>query len=417
MKVFAVSKKVTFLFGAGADSVYDICKGVSFIEPLLLDYYAEERKKLLGDTMGRYSLLYPSSKKIYFQTIISNQEAAKEVFGKEFVEKCIRYYNKEDNDHTFFDTICKGWYNLLTKHTINNGNMCSEEARQFFLNYAVFFDSLDEKMNDLRNTPLNNNGKRIINAYATIFILMMKQSYDIPDGFSWSYTEVFDFLRENTVKNLNNNSYYQVLKKKIDTLKKKEKTFVATTNYTEFAEKILGSDVAYLHGKLNWFEDYQHLVTYDCRNENEYQKALAHTDTLVPFILIPSGVKPIICKRQVEEFHKFIEDLEQSDILCILGYRLNSEDNHINSIIAEWLMQKNKKLVYFNYKQEINLKNLEWMKEMEESVVAAQEQFSAEELLSFFKSQDKVLDITIGKSSQSDDYIRFEKTIKCLLSN
>lgn len=417
-----MTKKVTFLFGAGADSVYDICKGASFIEPLLLGKYTKERKELLGDANGTYTLLHSRSKWIYFQTISSNQEAARKVFGKDFTEKCIRYYNKECEEDQYFSTCCKNWFKMLKEGKTEESEKCSEEVRQFFLNHTVFFDCLDEKMNDLRNTPLNNNGKRVINAYATIFILMMKEVYNIDNKFSWNYENVFDCLCNKTVKNLGVNSYYQILKSHMDTKQQKnggkdQRIFIATTNYTEIAECILGSDVAYLHGKLNWFEDYRNLTIYDCKNDEERRKALAHQDTLVPFILIPSGVKPIICKRQIEEFHKFINQLDKSDILCVLGYKFNSEDNHINSIIGEWLQNENRKLVYFNYKQELNMSRLEWMKERGEPIVVRQSEFSTERLSNFLKSQDKVLDVAIGQIDKDSDFTTFEEAVSCLVNH
>lgn len=34
------------------------------------------------------------------------------------------------------------------------------------------------------------------------------------------------------------------------------------------------------------------------------------------------------------------------DCLVVVGYRFNSEDNHINSVIADWLENSNGKLLY-----------------------------------------------------------------------
>ena len=66
--------------------------------------------------------------------------------------------------------------------------------------------------------------------------------------------------------------------------------------------------------------------------------------------MIPSGVKPLICKKQINEFKKFSDNLDKSDYLAIVGYNLNSEDNHINSIISSWLRENEKhKVIYLNY--------------------------------------------------------------------
>ena len=339
---------ISFLFGAGADSVYGICKGASFAEPLLLGKYAEERKKMLGDSMGEYRLLYPQSKKIYLQTIISNQDEAREIFGLMFVDKCVEYYNKEyteeksKNIRAEFDAHFKNWYKMITEKCFVH-EYCDQRAHDFFLNKAVFFDSLDEKMNDLRNSPPNSNGKRVINAYATIFIMMVNQLYDIPVEYSWTYPDLFLTLRNCMLGKvgLDTQSYYKILRELLDGYPLKKDVYFTTTNYTEIAEKVLGREVTYLHGNLNWFEDYEHLRVYDCKKDDDYQQALNHTKTLIPFILIPSGIKPIICTKQIESFYNFVNSLSCSDVLCVVGYKFNSEDNHINAIIAEWLQKKN----------------------------------------------------------------------------
>lgn len=126
--------------------------------------------------------------------------------------------------------------------------------------------------------------------------------------------------------------------------------------------------MVYLHGKLTWFEDLQNLTVYDITNEEECLLAnkMANERMLMPFILIPSGVKPLVCVRQIEEFLKFIAALKESDQLCIIGYHFNSEDNHVNAIIGDWLRaEKKHRLIYFNWKGGVKLSKLKWMETFE----------------------------------------------------
>lgn len=414
--------KTTFLFGAGADSIYNICKGISFVEPLLLGQFEKERKALLDNSKGNYQLLYPKSKKIYLQTIASHRDEAANVFGEDFTTKCIQYYNKECNDSKIqgeIEECINKWYYMIKEKAFGS-DYCTENAYQFFLSKAVFFDSLDEKMNDLRNAKLNTNGKRIINAYATIFIMMMREMYDL-EKFTWNFNEVFSILREGNKKiNYDIKSYYQILKElmPINHEPEEHEVFFATTNYTDIAEKVLGRNITYLHGRLNWFEDYQHLMVYDCLDDAEYQEALKHTKTLVPFIMIPSGIKPIICKKQIEEFHKFIDNLDNSDVLCVLGYKFNSEDNHINSIIAEWLRISHKKLLYFNYGQEFNFSKARWAECFAETITTKDwNDFSksANVVHDFLHSPNKIMNIVIGEHDSNIDFQIFERAVKTLL--
>ena len=59
-----------------------------------------------------------------------------------------------------FRTLCKGWYDMVV------GNAAGGKVKEFFLQYAVFFSSLDSKFNALRVPDIDSNAKRVIFAYA-----------------------------------------------------------------------------------------------------------------------------------------------------------------------------------------------------------------------------------------------------------
>lgn len=48
------------------------------------------------------------------------------------------------------------------------------------------------------------------------------------------------------------------------------------------------------------------------------------------------------------------------DCLVVVGYRFNSEDNHINSVIADWLENSNGKLLYLNYNNAVDFNLFPW---------------------------------------------------------
>lgn len=64
-----------------------------------------------------------------------------------------------------------------------------------------------------------------------------------------------------------------------------------------------------------------------------------------PFIFGQSYLKPVVDKRQTEKFHKFGKILDGSDILVVLGYNINEDDNHVNAFIHGYLKDKGKRLV------------------------------------------------------------------------
>lgn len=368
------NEKVTFLFGAGADmDAYErMPEGKSFAKVLLHSSNYDNRKSLLGESCARYKLVNHNSINVFLQTIDENRVEAERIFGNEMVEEYCKYYKGEVEDKEkkrIGDDVrenCRNWYYSITERDSKKKQkpiykQMPEEQRSFFLNHAVFFDSLDGRFNALRHKDLDSRGKRVINAYTMIFVEMMKSRYDLGDDFDWTWKNVFSILNEKengAVKEeweKKKKSYYSILSTIKGNKENEEKDYyVATTNYTDIAETVIGEKSIYLHGNLSWFEDYERLVVYDCTIKEERETALerAKKHMIFPYIMIPSGVKPLICQKQIEEYHKFIDALNKSDKLCVVGYKFNKEDNHINSIIGEWLRQGDRKLYYYYFKED-----------------------------------------------------------------
>lgn len=366
-----MKEKVTFLFGSGADTdaYEDLSSGQEFAKDLLQNKFSKEINNITGIDASQFQLIYPTSSKIYIQTITKYEKDAKDIFGEEVVNIFIQYNNQSSSDGKIkyneqIAPLCREWYNYIKKDD-NIEDEHTQSIKEFFLKNAVFFDSLDEKFNSLKDSPLNANAKRVINAYLTVFLLMFEKLYEIPENFIWSYKNIFDKLKESYKNKANEGNYYEIL------ADSKMDCHIITTNYTDLvAEQTKKNDIVYLHGKMTWFEDLRNLTVYDCTYETEYKLCLQHekaedgTLNLIPFILIPSGVKPLICKKQICEFSKFINKLEESKYLVVMGYKFNSEDNHVNSIIAQWLREnKNRKMVYFNYEASVNFKFFGWAKD------------------------------------------------------
>ena len=348
---------VMFLFGSGADSDENASleSGKGFIKPLLSLVDKSEVESLQGKNARNYRLIHRNSTKIFTQTILNNEEKAKVVFGDSVVNK-IRMYSDYSLLKGESDKVrgwYKKWYDMLTRGE-------DSPIATFFLENAVLFEVLDEKFNSLRNTnPLDANAKRVINAYTGVFVHMVKALYNFEDGFEWSFENLYYKLRTPYEYDKNQKtsykSYYAALKEsKLDYT-------VATTNYTSLVENILGKEVIYLHGKLTWFEDLKRLTVYDCTVDNELEW-LKNADIVIPYILIPSGVKPLICKKQIMEFSSFATGLDKSDLLVVVGYKFNSEDNHINSIIGDWLSENNHEMIYLNYNDSIDFSEMGWSK-------------------------------------------------------
>lgn len=148
-------------------------------------------------------------------------------------------------------------------------------------------------------------------------------------------------------------SYYQLIKNKLDAINNcKAYTYklkgIATTNYFCFCEKIFGltschdeneqCEIVYLNGQLKLFEIPEKLEVFEALKDSCQSKEICQNDSgFFPFIFGPSKIKPIVHSQQVEHYHQFGKMLKDTQILVVLGFNLNEDDNHINSYIHEFI--------------------------------------------------------------------------------
>jgi len=129
------------------------------------------------------------------------------------------------------------------------------------------------------------------------------------------------------------NNYYQLIKREFQMNNNLKCVGILTTNYYNFAE-ILSDNISYLNGNLKLFEIPEDLDVIDLTSEAQSFK---NKKLLFPFIFGQSYVKPIIHKNQILTFGKGFKILEDSEILVILGFNLNEDDNHVNSMIKNFV--------------------------------------------------------------------------------
>lgn len=80
-----MKEKVTFLFGSGADTdaYEDLSSGQEFAKDLLQNKFSKEINNITGIDASQFQLIYPTSSKIYIQTITKYEKDAKDIFGEE----------------------------------------------------------------------------------------------------------------------------------------------------------------------------------------------------------------------------------------------------------------------------------------------------------------------------------------------
>lgn len=126
-------------------------------------------------------------------------------------------------------------------------------------------------------------------------------------------------------------TYYERLGALFDEAEDLACSGVITTNYYKFAE-CLSPKIAYLNGQLKWFELPETLTALDLSKADQPAKAV-----FFPFIFGQSLVKPIVNRLQTEEYARFSRCLDESDLLCVLGFNMNEDDNHINSFLHDFV--------------------------------------------------------------------------------
>ena len=127
---------------------------------------------------------------------------------------------------------------------------------------------------------------------------------------------------------------------------------IITTNYTPLLCSINTEPqrLAYVNGKLNLFEFPYELSVFDFSVKNHCPKH----KMFFPFIFGTSAIKPIVHGIQAEQLAKVRDILKQSDTLVVIGYKINEDDNHLNSFLREFLYDCSsdnnfKRIIYCHY--------------------------------------------------------------------
>ena len=157
--------------------------------------------------------------------------------------------------------------------------------------------------------------------------------------------KAYDEMKAWITKRNNFGSYYYILN---EAVKKNNNNYsVITTNYTPICETVSGidsEDISYVHGAFWWFENPQNFRLLDASNKNEKFEG----ELYFPFIMLQSGIKPIVNSKQIKEWAKAIHFLEKADRVVVLGYKINSDDNHFNSMIQESIVN-GKEIVFLDF--------------------------------------------------------------------
>ena len=327
---------ISVLFGAGADQQIGLSGGDAFAKAVvglgcsqltaaLKDYYRE--KKL--------DSFYPG----YRDTNRDESWTTRKLLEAS-VRKRLLSGNDSFKSKKQFDDIVKDEVDLLEKDEIEVQNQIADNPSYMGL--------IDGDFHTLINPSILGSGRfwRVVLFYSRAYYYLIHEmdksvSFKELIGEYGKVQEIMNLFSEKVIHDKIEN-YYSVLKG-IDAR-------IISTNYTNICERVseCGNDnISYVHGKFGWFESVRDMEVYDIEKEE-----LPNNDLLFPFIFIQSGVKPIVCRKQLREYSKMIDYLSESSVLFIVGYKINSDDNHITSILRNYLCS-GKQIVYFDFNNDL----------------------------------------------------------------
>ena len=362
--------KIAFLCGAGCEgkSQFELPSGANFKEDILRSKNIKSLYEKINNSPRFAEILNGAiidarCSNILYQTFFEHADLLEQLSNesKECIQKYISYRKNEIKNDNEKSEIRKKFKELYKKLLVesNDGSILKKEKDLFFKNITLCSFS-DELFNYLRKPDLyETEVSKIEKLYFSAYLSIVKSIYEIAeqkkfddyigsfasDRKNFRYSFQFDLRNwQNKIVDENDNKknlYYSIIKEKIS--ERNLEGTIITTNYTNFAERITNFKTAYIHGKIDWFED---IKTKEVKELAEF----SDEQEVMPFIFIPSGVKPVINLKIVEQYKTAYEAFTESELLCILGYSINTDDEHIQNFIRERLAL-GKKVILFLYSQ------------------------------------------------------------------
>lgn len=335
------NKKICVMFGAGAEICYGLSGGSDFAKNVIDSQKDNDTTKQMNSAIKNYyknkgSDWHPK----YQQDSFKFDKLFKASLKNQLMEEKIDIHNK------------KGFDDLIERKS----RISEQKKWEIIERYTSYMGILDEKFYTIISPKYLGPKKfwGVVACYARAYLLLTGEMVKKTENRNLAPKDYFDMLK-NPLKyyrkwsdiQSKKESYYDVIKNCGDGI---NDISVITTNYTPICENITGiKDIAYVNGRLNWFESAYELKVYDIIGEAERPR---NGDIWFPYIFIQSGVKPIIEEKQITEYAKMMNYIKQAETIIIVGYRINADDNHINSFLRSAVLS-NKKVFYLNHNSEL----------------------------------------------------------------
>ncbi|OLA09607.1 MAG: hypothetical protein BHW12_03945 [Coprobacillus sp. 28_7] len=374
-----MEKNITFIIGAGAEtSKYKLPSGPTFKKNIILSKNAKSVFELLNKKTFKIIdgiLLRYNANSTLYQTLTetqNNEIKCTSIFNDNVIKNYMNY--KKNNTNEDKNKISKKFQNLFKRNIYDalKNNKTENEILKFYLENLSFCSYVDSLFNYLRDYNMYpKECSRVVKLYFSAFLSIVSK-LGVDDDFidenknndiltnrmklnnliNDSINKIIDKEqkeRNSRQKKCNDNdlNYYVIIKDLISEIQKekanKKNIYFITTNYTEICQRVINinnDDIAYVHGKLDLFEN---LDTKEIKHITEFNE----NDIIFPYLMIQSGIKPIISPYQLNEWFKAICFVNKSKYVVLIGYGINSDDEHITNVLRYYV--KDRKILIFIY--------------------------------------------------------------------
>ena len=341
------NNNICVLFGAGAECMYGLSNGDNFAYTVAGIDNEEHEVNQMNDAIKKYynSKIEKLSKELkeWYPERHFNVK-----WNREQIEKASIRKNKVGKNE-----------NIILKERKEKNEKVKIKNNSIDISYMGLLDECFEALIAPRAF-----GKHkfwyVINAYTRAYLSIVsgilntdgrseirKYNYD---KILESPDEVMKLIRKKVDNEPpNSRGYYEKIRNFL--LKKSNISInLITTNYTPYSEiksSIHPKQIAYINGKLGWFESSYTMRAYDVEKEDDWQK-MQSEDLYFPYLFVQSSTKPIVEGKLVNEFKKACDFISKTNRLIIVGYKLNCDDDHVNGLIRS-AIEKGTETYYLSY--------------------------------------------------------------------
>ena len=364
-------KQITFFFGAGAEAVFDMPLGAQYTLDTILskrsqmmaalkDFYSDRTNDYSSNHVVRHLFTDDSHT---FREIVHRAartlwecESNMDSNSKRIVE--LSKYDPKDTAaaKAFFEEVKKVFDYVVIdidkpRDTSKRPQQIKKDGSPYstLLDKFSYYGSVEKDFSTIISPKEAGTHRfwRLINyfwsAYFSIIIPVLDLSLKyrnnkeyIKNKYMYILTNLDEVVRyissdefRSEIAPKYQNSYYCKLKQAFPN------STAITTNYTPFLEFAKFEETIFLAGKLSQFEIPEELRVIEIGDNEDIANKF-----IFPYMSTQAPLKPIVDCVQLKEYSKFIDTLDNTDVLVIIGYNINDNDNHINALLRDFLIRK-----------------------------------------------------------------------------